>query len=149
MITSKRNPALLAITLLSFCPLPHPALSTTFHLYRFSYSSYEWSHVVGGFLWLTSFLSMLFFLNTYFLFIYLFIWLCWVLVAACGIFSLQRMSFSSCGAWVPECVGSVVVACGLSCPVACGILVPWPGMEPAFPALEGRFLTTGPPGKSP
>ena len=44
----------------------------------------------------------------------------------------------SCGARVPECMGSVVcgmltlieahssvvVACGLSCPVACGILVP-------------------------
>ena len=35
-----------------------------------------------------------------------------------------------------------------SCPVACGILVPQPGIEPASPALEGRFLTTGPPGKS-
>jgi len=23
-----------------------------------------------------------------------------------------------------------------------------PGMEPVFPALAGRFLTTGPPGKS-
>ena len=27
-------------------------------------------------------------------------------------------------------------------------LVPRPGIEPAFPALEGKFLTTGPPGKS-
>ena len=25
--------------------------------------------------------------------------------------------------------------------------VPGPGMEPTPPALEGRFLTTGPPGK--
>ena len=32
--------------------------------------------------------------------------------------------------------------------MACGILVPQPGMEPMSPALEGRFLTTGPPGKS-
>ena len=33
----------------------------------------------------------------------------------------------------------------------CGIslTVPQPGIEPASPALEGRFLTTGPPGKSP
>ena len=31
---------------------------------------------------------------------------------------------------------------------ACGILVPWPGMEPASPALEGEVLTTGPSGKS-
>ena len=33
---------------------------------------------------------------------------------------------------------------GLSCPTAWGILVPRPGIEPTSPALEGRFLTTGP-----
>ena len=33
--------------------------------------------------------------------------------------------------------------------MACGILVPWPEIEPASPDLEGRFLTTEPPGKSP
>ena len=33
-------------------------------------------------------------------------------------------------------------------PIACGILVPQPEMEPKSPALKGRFLTTGPPGKS-
>ena len=38
---------------------------------------------------------------------------------------------------------------GLSCPMACGSLVPWPGVKLAFPPLEGRFLTTGPPRKSP
>ena len=54
---------------------------------------------------------------------------------------------SRCDAWPPECVGSVVAA-QLSCPVACGILVPQPGIEPASPALEGGFLTTRPPGKS-
>ena len=37
---------------------------------------------------------------------------------------------------------------GLSCPRACGILVAWPGMEPTSSALKGRFLTTGPQGKS-
>ena len=31
---------------------------------------------------------------------------------------------------------------------ACGILVPWPKIEPIPPALEGGFLTTGPPGRS-
>ena len=31
---------------------------------------------------------------------------------------------------------------------ACGILAPQPGMEPTAPALEGKVLTTGPPGKS-
>ena len=44
-------------------------------------------------------------------------------------------------------MGSVGMEHGLSCPTACGILVPWPGIEPKFPALEGRFLTSGPPGK--
>ena len=43
----------------------------------------------------------------------------------------------SCGSWAYN-----------SCPVACGILVPRPGIEPTSPALEGRFLITGPPGKS-
>ena len=28
-----------------------------------------------------------------------------------------------------------------------GILAPWPGIKPAPPALEGKILTTGPPGK--
>ena len=32
---------------------------------------------------------------------------------------------------------------------ACGILVPWLGIEPAPSALEGEVLSTGPPGKSP
>ena len=57
-----------------------------------------------------------------------------------------RGRLSSCGTWAPEHAGSVVVACGLSCSMACGISVPWPGIEPAFPTLEGGFLTTGPPG---
>ena len=37
----------------------------------------------------------------------------------------------------------------LSCPGACGILVPRPRITPESPALEGRFLTPGPPRKSP
>ena len=40
----------------------------------------------------------------------------------------------------------LVVACRLSCPVVCGILVPWPGIEPASPAVEGVLLETGSPG---
>ena len=35
----------------------------------------------------------------------------------------------------------------LSCPLACGFLVPEPGIELMSPALAGRFLTTGPSGK--
>ena len=40
------------------------------------------------------------------------------------------------------------MVCGLSCFMACGILVPRPGIEPTSPELEGRFFTTGPLGKS-
>ena len=32
---------------------------------------------------------------------------------------------------------------------ACRILDPQPGIEPSPAALEGKVLTTGPPGKSP
>ena len=56
---------------------------------------------------------------------------------------------SSCGTRALECAGSVGAARRLSYPAACGIVVPPPGIEPMSPALEGRFLTTGPPGKSP
>ena len=47
------------------------------------------------------------------------------------------------------CTGSVVVAHRLRSPAACGILIPQPGIRPLPPALQGRFLTTGPSGKSP
>ena len=47
-----------------------------------------------------------------------------------------------------QCTDSLVTAHGLSCAAAGGILVPHLGIEPAPPALQGRFLTTGPPGKS-
>ena len=43
----------------------------------------------------------------------------------------------------------VGVAHGLNCSAACGILVPPPGIESKSPALQGGFLTTGPPGKPP
>ena len=39
---------------------------------------------------------------------------------------------------------SLVGVRGLSRPKARGILVPWPGIEPTSPALEGGFLTTRP-----
>ena len=127
-----------------------------------------------------------FFFYFLYLFIYLFFWLCRVLVAAWGIFietwgifccgapSLLQcsdfslvvvcgFSLSSCGAWAPghvgsvvcsmlalslSCASSVVVGHGLSCPMACGILVTRPGIKPVSPALEGGFFPTGTPGKS-
>ena len=42
----------------------------------------------------------------------------------------------------------MVVVCGLSCSVVCGILVPRPEIETMSPVLASRFLSTGPPGKS-
>ena len=47
-----------------------------------------------------------------------------------------------------SCV-SVVVAHELCWFAACGILVPWPGIEPVSPAWEGGFVTPGSPGTSP
>ena len=69
----------------------------------------------------------------------LFIWLPWILVAACGI-SLRHVEpfirHVDSLAW-----------CGLSCSVTGEILAPRPGIEPAYSASQGRFLTTRPPGK--
>ena len=45
-----------------------------------------------------------------------------------------------------RCLGSVVVAHRLSYRTVCGIL-PDQGLNPVSPALAGRFLTTGLPGK--
>ena len=45
-------------------------------------------------------------------------------------------------------VGPVVAVHGLSSPAAGGILLPQPGIKLAYPALEGKFLTTGQLGKS-
>ena len=66
-------------------------------------------------------------------------------------FSFFVCGFCSCSMQALQLwhVSSVVVAHRwLSCSVACGILVPRPGIEPMSPALEGGFLTIGPPGES-
>ena len=73
---------------------------------------------------------LLFFFN-----INLFLWLHWVFIAAtCGIF------IASCRDLHLRLMDSLVVEWGL--------LVPQPGIEPVSPALQGRFSTPGPPGKS-
>ena len=46
------------------------------------------------------------------------------------------------------CLVSVVEACELSCPAACGILVPGPGIKTTSSALEDGFFT-GSRGESP
>ena len=94
----------------------------------------------------------------------------WVFVAACRPFAaahgpslvmltghyspLRFMGFSLRWLlWLPSTgarhTGSVVLAGGLSCPLACGILVPRTEVKLVSPALAGRFLTTRPEGKSP
>ena len=54
-------------------------------------------------------------------------------------------SFYSGMCWVLG-VPTVSVVVELN-PLACGILVPWPGIEPMSSAMEGGLLTAGPPGK--
>ena len=72
-------------------------------------------------------------------------WLCWVFVAARrGFFSCSTQASLLCAL---ECTGLVVAVPRLSCSVACGILVPWPGIKPMSPALECRFPVTRPSGK--
>ena len=62
---------------------------------------------------------------------YLFIWLHWVFVAACGIFC-----WGACGVFC----WTLVEALRLSCRVVCGILLPWPGIEPTSPELQRGTL---------
>ena len=56
-------------------------------------------------------------------------------VVVCGLYN--------CGTWTLQ-----LRCTGLICPMACGILVSPPGIGPTSLALEGKFLTSGPPGKS-
>ena len=68
-------------------------------------------------------------------------WLCQVLVVA---HSLRCSMQASLWLWL---LGSVVAVNMLSCPSACGILVPNTGIEPESPALAGGFLNNGSPRK--
>ena len=90
-----------------------------------------------------------------FLSFFLQFWLHWVFIAMHRLFVAHRL-FCGHSTWAQsygmrvlqlQYAGSLVVARRLSCPVVCGILVPRPGIEPTYPALEARFLTTGPPRK--
>ena len=53
---------------------------------------------------------------------------------------------SHCGAWALGTRASLVVAHGLSCPVASMWDLPQPGIKPVSPALAGRFFTIKLPG---
>ena len=72
------------------------------------------------------------------------IWLCWPWLQHLGSFAEVHSSLVVAHA-LPGCMQPA----GLSCSVACGNLVPQPGIEPTSPASQGGFLTTGPPEKSP
>ena len=88
------------------------------------------------------FCSTSFFFLSLFNFIYLFLSVLGVLVAA-------RTWGLHCWVWALVAHGSaglIVAAHQFSCPVACGISVLQPGIEPTNPALEGSFLTAGPLG---
>ena len=85
------------------------------------------------------------------LFVFFFFRLLWVLVTA------QQRGSSLClaGSFVSGCrlsscgtQASVVATRGLSYTMTCGILVPWPGIEPACPESQGRLPITGPLGNS-
>ena len=98
------------------------------------------------------------------------IWRCQVLGVECGVSSCLAVSFiaahrclrggaqtpswrrtdSRGGARMPSWLMNLWAAVrGLSCFESCGILVPWPGIKPVSHALQGRFLTAEPTGKSP
>ena len=68
-----------------------------------------------------------------------------LLVASCEIFPY---GLYSCGIQVPGCTGSVIVVLRLSWSRARGIFDPPPWIKPVSPAQQGRFTSTGPPGKS-
>ena len=82
----------------------------------------------------------------------LFYWLCWVFTAMLPLLSLQwllllRSSGSRIyGLQQLQHTGSVVVACGLNCSAVWNL--PGLGIKPKSSALEGRFLSTAPPGTS-
>ena len=62
--------------------------------------------------------------------------------------SIWHMDSLTVARGLPGAWASVGVGLGLKLLSAHEILVPLPGMEPASPALQGGFLTTGPPWKS-
>ena len=69
-------------------------------------------------------------------------WFYYFKIYVCGCLRLQ---LHHAGSFLAD---SLIVVHGLSCCMACGILVPWPGIQPTSLELQGRFLTTAPPGES-
>ena len=67
-------------------------------------------------------------------------------LSSCGVWAAHGGGFSCCGTH-SGCLGSVVVAHGLSYSEARMQDLPGPGIKLVSPALAGRFFTTEPPGK--
>lgn len=85
----------------------------------------------------------------FFFFFFFLLQLPWVfIVVHVGFLHLQHVWFSRCSRRALQCAGSVVAGHRRGCPETCGILYLRPGIEPSFPALEGGFLTAGPPAQS-
>ena len=79
-------------------------------------------------------------------FYYSFIWLCWVFTAVHGLLLLQCLLLS----WSSGSRAYEISSCGARDSLSQDMWgLSGPGIEPVFPALAGRFLTSGPPGKSP
>ena len=78
------------------------------------------------------------------------------LLRGCSCFSLSSFFFfffynliDLLALWVfVAACGPLYAVLGLSGPVACGILASRPELKPLSSALEGRFFTSGSPGKS-
>ena len=71
---------------------------------------------------------------------FVYFWLCWIFDFLRWLLLLWNMGSRVHGLESLWCRG-------LSSPVACGILIPRPEIEPTFAAWQGGFLTTGPSGK--
>ena len=123
-------------------------------------------------LWCVGFSSWwLLFLNLFFIFfntilvclhsfyVCMYVWLCWVFVSVRGL----SLVVASGGHSSSRCAGLSLLRplvaehrlqtrrlsnCGSRAELLCGMWdLPGPGLEPASPALAGRFSTTAPPGK--
>ena len=94
-------------------------------------------------------------------FFFVYFWLCWAFTAACGLSWLWEQGLlSSCGVGASHCsdfscfraqaLGCVgFSSCGAWAQVLYGTRdLPRPGIRHVSSALPGRFLTSGPPGKS-
>ena len=70
------------------------------------------------------------------------------LLSSHAAYSSHCSDFSRCGGWARGPTG--FRSCGAPAELPQGMWnLPGQGIEPVFPALAGRFLTTEPPGKSP